>query len=615
MNALRHAIAVKTHANNLSRAGTLMTWTRAVATASILAAVVARAATPGEEALLKVALDPTAGRMERTHAFDALRAIAREESIPVLAALLQDKAWSYPARMAIEAIPGARAEQALLSALQAARDDEIRGGLINSLGHRALAAAVPVIEPHASSPNPTLAAAALNALGSIKGSAAAAALSRFTPPEHLKEIWGDACVRVAEAEPRAAASGSRKLLELVLARGAAPQQAAAMLELARIATDPAAVVIDALRTGDAATRFAALAAVRQFDLGPGLGANLPTAMASLSPEVQAQVLSVLRDRGDRTYAEMARTALAASDAGLRAAGAQLLSVVGESRDAAALGRLMLGENEPAHSARLALARIPGEETTALLLEAFRAGGDRREAALQVLVARGHRALVPDLLAVEAFADPTFARKAAEAVAVLGTPADLGRALETYRQLGPAERKVLEIPIRRLAAKHSLPDAPAAAVVAAAKELPENQRGALVLTLAAIGGNVAYHAVLDFAKAPATPLRQVAVRAFGTWSDLRPISVLFAIAREDTDAEVRAMAVQSAKALHLKNLFGGTTTPIPARLPATLDGLRATWQLAERPAEKDGIIASLRGLKNAKATALADELERDQGKAP
>src|SRR5688572_28759086 len=93
-----------------------------------------RAAVASEAALLKIALDPQAGVVERTRAFADLQAVATEGSLPAIAALLNDPAWAYPARAVLEAVPGAGADRALLRALESAEVPALRAGLVNSLG-------------------------------------------------------------------------------------------------------------------------------------------------------------------------------------------------------------------------------------------------------------------------------------------------------------------------------------------------------------------------------------------------------------------------------------------------------------------------------------------------
>jgi hypothetical protein len=87
-----------------------------------------------------------------------------------------------------------------------------------------------------------------------------------------------------------------------------------------------------------------------------------------------------------------------------------------------------------------------------------------------------------------------------------------------------------------------------------------------------------------------------------------------VARDDRDPTIRALAVQSATALFRKSALGVEGTPAPARVPAAIEGLRKTWTVAEDPAARGAVSAALRGLKDPRAIAAADELEQQATRA-
>ncbi|MDO8540285.1 MAG: HEAT repeat domain-containing protein [Opitutaceae bacterium] len=568
-----------------------------------------RGAAPSEDAALKVALDGNAGTVERTRAFADLRAVATERLIPVLATLLKDPAWSFSARSVLENIPGAACDRALLDALDSIGDSRLRAGVINSLGNRRSAAAVPALAKLMTSPDSMLVDAAVNALGNIGSVAAASALARDEPPPALRTAWGDALLRVAELLPPSEHARSLELLRRVATNGSPAQVTAATLSLARRSGDPGAAVVAALTSNEPVSRMAALALIRSGEFGSKLTGAVGRVFPSLSAEAQVQVLSVLFDRGDRAAAPLARGALKSKDTAVRAAAARLLSVIGDPSDVAALLPLMIGTDEPAVSARLALSRIAGDEVTARLLESFRSGGDAREAALDVLVSRGHRALVPELLQPEVYADADFGRLAANAVMTLGTGRNLGAVLELHHRLPASQRGNLENALRRLAVKHPSPDEAAKLIFDAAEKLPVAEGTPLFVMLAGIGGDAAFNSLAGLLKSDVIETRRVALRALGSWRDLRPAAKLLAVAREDSDAGVRALAVRSVTTLYAKSAAGARSTPAPEAVSAAITGLRQVWSVAENPAEKNAVLTALRGLKNPKAVATAEELEK------
>jgi hypothetical protein len=568
-----------------------------------------RAAVASEDFLLKTALDSQATAVERIRAFTDLRAVAGERSIPALVALLDDPTWAFCARSALEVMPGETADQALLVALRSASDDMRRLGLMNSLGARRVDNAVPDIAKFLASTNSNLIAGALDALGRIGSVRAADAAAAYQPVEALRASWGDSLLRMAEALRSSDPGKSGELYHAVKAKGAPPQAAAATIALAHLSEQPAVMIVDALKADESTLRVAALAVIRSGEFGPPLIQAVARVFPSLPADIQVQVLSVLYDRGDRAAAAIARGALGATDSAVRSAAAKLLSVVGDAADAPALMSMMTGAEEPAVSARLALARIPGGETTALLITAFHGGGEARAAALEVLVSRGYRPLLDDLLRPEIYADAALGRFAANAVLTLGTGADLERVLALHRTLPSSDRGPLETALRRLASKTSTPDEAAARIFSAAEKLPLAERSPLLVMLAGISGDLAFKSLSGMLASDSADTRKAALRALANWRDIRPGNTLLAIARKDPDPQVRAVAVQSATTVFSKSALGGAAAPKPELVPPALDGLRQTWKVAEDPAAKNAIISALRGLKEPKAVAAADELER------
>lgn len=575
----------------------------------VLVAVSGRAAPPSEEVLLTIAGDARAGRVERTRAFADLRAVATDRSIPALARWLADPTWSFAARSVLEVMPGAAVDRALLQALAAAETEPLQVGLVNSLGRRRCGEAVTPMAGFLTSPGGALVEATLRALGDIGTEAAADALASFRPSAASHAAWADATLRAAEALQAANGGKAAELYRLVREKGPPAQGAAATVALARSASSPNEAILAALKSSDSAARLAVLAAIRSGEFGSGVIEAIGIALPELRPEVQVQVLSVLYDRRDAAAAPLARSALASPEPNVQAAAASLLGIVGGPADAPALRRMMTGADEPARSARFALARIRGEETTKLLLDAFRGGNESRLAALEVLVSRGYRPLLAELLDPGLYHDDALRPVLASAVLSLGTANDLERVLSLYRALPPGERAALEGALRRLAAKHPSVDDAAAVVSASAEKLPVEESGPLLSILAGVGGDRALALLTEMLASPAVELRRAALRALGQWRDERAADALLRVARSDPDGTVRAIAVRSAAAVFGRSALGANNAPNAAAVPGAIAGLTKTWELAELADGRNAVLVALRGIKDPRALEVARELEQ------
>ena len=103
-----------------------------------------------------------------------------KEAVPALAALLPDKQLSSWARIALEAIPDRSADEALRESMGKLQG-RLLVGVINSLGVRRDAKAVPALTAKLTDADAEVASAAAVALGRIGGEAAAKALEQSLP--------------------------------------------------------------------------------------------------------------------------------------------------------------------------------------------------------------------------------------------------------------------------------------------------------------------------------------------------------------------------------------------------------------------------------------------------
>ena len=110
-----------------------------------------------------------------------LRIIGTDSSVPVLEDMLLDEKTTDMARYALEKIPGAAADKALLRNLDKS-NGTIKAGLVSSLGHRKVPEAVPYLEKILNINNDSyLSLNAAAALGHIKNQQAAEVLLKVFP--------------------------------------------------------------------------------------------------------------------------------------------------------------------------------------------------------------------------------------------------------------------------------------------------------------------------------------------------------------------------------------------------------------------------------------------------
>lgn len=176
-----------------------------------------------EKALLGV-LKSDAKYAGKQYVCRELSIIGTERSVPDLASMLTDEKLSDMARYALERIPGRAVDVALIEALDKA-EGNARIGIVNTLGQRRCAAAVPAIAKSANSADPVLAGAAISALGKIGSVEAAGVLSQAkdSAPANLKMAAYDACLKCADQLVKDDHKAEARKLYLELNKSGVPQ--------------------------------------------------------------------------------------------------------------------------------------------------------------------------------------------------------------------------------------------------------------------------------------------------------------------------------------------------------------------------------------------------------
>lgn len=259
---------------------------------------------------LAAVLASDVGTFEKAKACQQIAVLGGSEAVPALAALLGDPQLSAYARSALEAIPAPSAGEALLRAV-AQLEGDLRIGVLNSVGVRRDAGAVPTLARFVGESDGPSAVAALSALGRIATPDATAvvvgALTRG--PEALRGAAADACLASADTLLGDRQTGAALRLYERVRRSTAPQHvrlAAASREMVALGAAGVPMLERHLASGDEATRAMALRTAREMprpEVTDALVAVLPTA----DPDLQALLIPALAER----EGEAARDAIAA----------------------------------------------------------------------------------------------------------------------------------------------------------------------------------------------------------------------------------------------------------------------------------------------------------------
>jgi len=369
-----------------------------LAAASLLAAQIPlRAQTGGttEEPSLIAILQSDHSAHDKDAACVRLKHIGTEAAIPALAALLTDEELSHSARYVLEAMPSAKAGQALLEALPKTTGAN-RVGIINSLGERGDQRAVAPLAGLLADPDVATAMAAAETLGKIGGSEAQhaldTALNQAATP--VREAVVDALLRCATATHDRAEfqklyeTGKSETVRVAAYRGWIQTAGPQALKL----------VLNGVRGKDSAAQTAALQLAREVQ-APGATAALAKLLRSAPLAVQISLIGALDQRADPAAAPAILALTAAANPDVRLACLHALANLGGETAIPVLAKYAAaGSVAEKQAAREALLDLRQGNVTPALLQALPAAAPAEQ--LELARAIGHRgdtSALPELL--------------------------------------------------------------------------------------------------------------------------------------------------------------------------------------------------------------------------
>jgi HEAT repeat protein len=570
-----------------------------------------------EDKLIEV-LKSKAPAIEKNKACRDLKTIGTKKSIPALASLLTDKDLSHPACMALESMPYREAGAAIRAAAAGTRDPgsaagRVRSGLIDSLGERRDAAAVPVIAPSLDDSDQQVVAAAAWALGKIGTSDAAAALdlARDKQVSALADLIAlgvtSAGVRreaVVSAKSETIGQGlvlcARNLLKAGKTAEAAgffaklsgtgePSvvRAAALAGSVRAAGPKLVEVVRGYLAGnDELAREAAAGALPELSAGDL--AAVAAGSSKLPAPSQVALLSAIRIRGDRSLLPFVLDALAVPTDEVGMAAIRALGSVG---DASALPRLLplaVKESPLGEAARKSIESLAGKNIDSRILAALRAEKDiqRRVIWIDVISSCRSTDAAAVLLEEARYRDPIVRRHAMAALAELAAPRDLPGLIAGVlaAEQGP-ERDEAERAVVRAAQQVENPKKRAEAVLAAIDAAPGDHL--VLLPLAArFGGSAVADRVQKALAESDSRVRETGLRALCNWPDASVAEQLLKLTESAAEPADRTMTLRAYTRVVSLPAPGKPTAKTAAKIDARrLAGLKRAMDLAQNDEER------------------------------
>ncbi|MBI4658963.1 MAG: HEAT repeat domain-containing protein [Verrucomicrobia bacterium] len=448
-----------------------------------------------------------------------------KDAVPSLAPLLADTNLASWARIALEAIPGPAADEALRGALSQVKGNLLIGA-INSIGVRRDPKAVDALAEKLKDGDVEIVAAAAVALGNIGGAPAAKILNQALAGSRneIRAVVAEGGVLCAERLLADGKFAEATQLYDAVRRADVPKQR--QLEATRGAilarrSEGIPLLLEQLRAGDKAVFGIALRTARELP-GRDVTEALGTELDRTTPERQVMLLLALADRGDAAVLPKVLQVAQHGSKPTRVATLGLLDRFGDlSSVPVLLNAAAEGDADLTRTAKATLTRMEGRAVdTALLARLPQASGKLRQVIIELAALRRIEGAVPALVPSAEDADAGVRRAALDTLSVLGSDqqaGDLVRLLSKTRNSEDRDgiEKALTAICGRSGSRCLQP------VLPLARNSDNGLRKIALHALAAIGGPDALAAVKAAVEDRDESVQDEAVGTLATWPNNWP----------------------------------------------------------------------------------------------
>ncbi len=519
-----------------------------VAFAAIALTAVAQS-TSADKARQALAVLKTGAPAEKALACKTLAVYGSADAVPALAPLLTDEQLASWARIALEVIPGAAADDALREALGKVKG-RLLVGVINSIAVRRDAKALTPLLAKLGDADAEVASAAAVALGHIGGDTAVkelqGALTKSPPP--VRSAAAQGCILCAEDLLAKGKAAQAVAVYDTVRKAELPKQR--ILEATRGAilarqADGLPLLLEALRSPDKALFGIGLSTARELP-GRAVTDALVAEVGKASPERQAPLLLALADRADDSVLPALLNLARSGSKGLRLVAIDVLVRQGNLACVPVLlDAIAEGDAELAQAATTSLAGLPGDDVDRQLVARLpQVSGATRRVLLELAGKRNVAAAVPELVKASGEADPKIRATAIKALGQTAGVADLRTLTDLLAKAkGDEESEAVEAALESACTRITDKAACAAHVLACLPSSATPAKCALLRVLGAITTPDALAAVKSALASSEAAVSDTAVRVLADWPDSPALPALLEVYRTAKDDAHRFLALR------------------------------------------------------------------------
>ncbi|MGO8929585.1 MAG: HEAT repeat domain-containing protein [Limisphaerales bacterium] len=530
-----------------------------------------------ERGLIQI-LQSNAPPAEKAITCKQLAIYGTKDAVPALAPLLSDPQLASWARIALEAIPGPAADDALREAMGKLQG-KLLVGVINSIAVRRDSKAVSGLVDKLKDADSEVASAAAVALGRIGGGKAAKALNQSleNAPAAVRPAIAEGCILCAEKLLAQGKSADAVRLYDAVRAANVPRQK--MLEATRgaiLARQSAGVplLLEQLRSPDKALFGIGLRTARELP-GRAVTEALAAELPRTSAERQPFLLLALADRSDDAVLPAVLAAAGSGPQKLRLTAVGILDRLGNPASVPVLlAAAADSDADLAQAALAALARLPGSGVDANLLDRLPSSTGKSRQVLITLAGQRHiEGAIPLIFPSLQDQDAGVRSAAVQAIGILGSDAHAGQLVGLLQESRSAkEREDVEMALLAIIGRTGARSVPA--LLPLAQNNDSAIRIIALRLLASAGGPDALAAVRAAVADKDEAVQDEAVRTLSTWPNNWPedsgvAEPLLALARSGGKPSYQVLAlrgylqyVQGNKQLKDDEKLGKVTEVLP-----------------------------------------------------
>jgi HEAT repeat protein len=557
------------------------------------------------DSLLAALADEARPPLVKAFLIQQLRFCGAKEACEPLGKFLLDEKLCEDATQTLLSIKGEEAAAALRQALPQAKGG-CRLTLIQALGILRDAKAAPEVAKSATDENREIRLAALFALGNLGDPAWTELLAKAAGVEPAYERSQATHSLLTHAqrliEANKGADAEKVYRALFAGRTAPEDRHARCAALRGLAAALGAKAMDdlaaAMASDDLQLRSVAADAAASIP-GEDVTRLWVERIKGASPALTVELLNILARRGDRAALPAAFNAIKDADAKVRQAAVLAVGAVGKKEAVPPLLTVIAGQDDALRqTARVALIRIPGDETSAALASALPVlPKEVRATALGILAARGAQSHLDAILTCIQDKDEGVRVAALEAVGALADEKAIPQLLDVLlKTQSDRERGAAEKAVEMLARRSPARDKAAETLLAALPNAELDARCALLRVLGGTGSAKALDPLRAALKDTTPKVQDAGVRALAKWPNASVAPDLLAVAKGSEKGTLRTLAIRG----YLDLLRQPNKRTPEESLRLYQDGMG----VATNNDEKKAILGALRDVKAVGALKLA-----------